>query len=283
MLIRTDNLKKKYSSKEALKGISFSIEAGEIFSLLGPNGAGKTTTIKLLTGQLKPTGGRAEIMGREVISNRQNLRPHMGVMPEETNLYERLTVRDNLEFFCRLYDSGYKRLEEYLKIVGMLAEADTPVKRLSRGMKQKVLLVRALLHDPEVLFLDEPTSGLDPASAADIHGLLEKLNEEGITILLTSHDMEEVERLSDRIAFLHNGRISALGRPKALKLNHSPGQIEVLVETSDGLVERRLDMNSPSTAEKISSWLEESRLVSIHSCEPTLAEIFVEITGSELR
>ena len=282
-MIRAENLHKNYGDKRALNGIDFSIESGEIFSLLGPNGAGKTTTIKILTGQLKPTSGSAEIMGRDVLEQRKFLRPRMGVMPEETNLYERLSVRDNLRFFCRLYDAGFKRIEEYLAIVGIADEIDSPVKELSRGMKQKVLLVRSLLHDPEVLFLDEPTSGLDPASAASIHRLLERLNEEGLTILLTSHDMEEVDRLSDRIAFLHGGEIAALDKPTSLKLEHAPGRLEVLVEFEDEIGEVILDINSGNAAEKIAEWMKEGRPTAIHSCEPTLAEIFVEITGSELK
>ena len=282
-MIRAENLQKNYGDKAALKGIDFSIKPGEIFSLLGPNGAGKTTTIKILTGQLQPTAGGAEIMGRDVFSHRQFLRPRMGVMPEETNLYERLSIKNNLEFFCRLYDAGFERIEEYLDVVGMADEIDTPVKELSRGMKQKVLLVRSLLHDPEVLFLDEPTSGLDPASAASIHRLLERLNEEGLTILLTSHDMEEVDRLSDRIAFLHAGEIAALGQPTSLKLEHAQGRIEVLLEGGGEIEEKILDINSESAAREIAGWMKEGRLAAIHSCEPTLAEIFVEITGSELK
>ena len=282
-MIRAENLHKNYGDKMALNGIDFSIDSGEIFSLLGPNGAGKTTTIKILPGQLKPTSGSAEIMGRDVLEHRKFLRPRMGVMPEETNLYERLSVRDNLRFFCRLYGAGFNRIEEYLSIVGMADEIDNTVKELSRGMKQKVLLVRSLLHDPEVLFLDEPTSGLDPASAASIHRLLERLNEEGLTILLTSHDMEEVDRLSDRIAFLHGGEIAALDQPTSLKLEHAPGRLEVLVEFEDEIEEKILDINSGTDAGEIAEWMKEGRLAAIHSCEPTLAEIFVEITGSELK
>ncbi|WP_234985583.1 ABC transporter ATP-binding protein [Halarsenatibacter silvermanii] len=278
-----ENLKKSYGQKIALNGIDFNIERGEIFSLLGPNGAGKTSTIKILTGQLIPDEGIVKIMGRDVFSSRNFLRPRMGVMPEENNLYERLTVRNNLKFFCRLYEADFENMEKYLEAVGMLSEIDTPVKKLSRGMKQKILLVRSLLHEPEVLFLDEPTSGLDPASAASIHRLLEKLNEEGLTILLTSHDMEEVDRLSDRIAFLHDGSISALDHPTSLKLNHAEGQVDVLVRINGDLQEKRMDINSDSAAEDISRWIKEGKLASIHSCEPSLAEIFVDITGSELK
>ncbi len=282
-MISVENLKKSYDQKIALNGIDFNIERGEIFSLLGPNGAGKTSTIKILTGQLRPDEGIVKIMDRDVFSSRHFLRPRIGVMPEENNLYERLTVRNNLKFFCRLYDADFENIGEYLEAVGMLSEIDTPVKKLSRGMKQKILLVRSLLHEPEVLFLDEPTSGLDPASAASIHRLLEKLNEEGLTILLTSHDMEEVDRLSDRIAFLHDGRISALDHPTSLKLNHAEGQVDVLVRINGDLQEKRLDINSDSAAEDISRWIKKGKLASIHSCEPSLAEIFVDITGSELK
>ncbi|SDL65793.1 ABC transporter ATP-binding protein [Halarsenatibacter silvermanii] len=282
-MIRVENLKKNYGNKEVLKGLDFFIETGEIFSLLGPNGAGKTTTIKILTGQLDPDAGSVQIMEKDVFSHRKFLCPRLGFMPEETNLYERLSVRENLKFFCRLYGVDFNRIEKYLSFVGMAAEADTPVKKLSRGMKQKVLLIRSLLHEPEVLFLDEPVSGLDPASAASIHRLLERLNNKGLTILLTSHDMEEVDRLSDRIAFLDEGEIAALDHPTSLKLNHSPGKLEVLLKVEGKIEKRTLEINSEKAADKIAGWMKEGRLGAVHSSEPTLAEIFVDITGSELK
>ena len=171
-MIEVNSLIKSYGDKRALKGISFQVREGEIFGFLGPNGAGKTTTLRILTGQLKADSGEAKIMDLDVMKGAKELHSHIGVVPEETNLYERLTIGQNLDLFCRLYGCDIKQTDYYLERIGMLKEKNTQVKKLSKGMKQKVLLVRALLHSPKILFLDEPTSGLDPASADTIHRIL---------------------------------------------------------------------------------------------------------------
>ena len=281
-MIQIENLHKSYQQKKALQGISFQVKKGEIFGLLGPNGAGKTTTIKILTGQLTRDSGRAEILNRDVLSGREELQYRLGIVPEETNLYERLSVEKNLKFFCQLYGVDFSRINKYLEHVGMSEEKDTVISELSKGMKQKVLLVRALLHDPELLFLDEPTSGLDPASAEGIHRLLEDLKEEGKTILLTSHNMEEVDRLCHRVAFLDHGVIVAQDTPEKLKLAHAPREVEVMIETEQGREKRRLSLLEQENASLIKKWIEEERLITIHSCEPGLTEIFVKVTGREL-
>ncbi|MFW5984781.1 MAG: ABC transporter ATP-binding protein [Halanaerobiaceae bacterium] len=284
-MIVVENVVKRYQKKEALRGISFQIEAGEIFGLLGPNGAGKTTTIQILTGQLEFDGGQARILNCDVLKQRDKLCSRLGVVPEEANLYERLNVEQNLRFFCRLYGADFAVIEKYLKLVGMDQEKDTAVKDLSKGMKQKVLLIRALLHDPDILFLDEPTSGLDPSSGAAIHELLARLNEAGKTILLTSHNMEEVDKLCGRVAFLDRGEIVALDTPENLQLEHSQRQMEVLVKNKQGDRKEKkiIDMDDKQSAEQFARWMREGRLLSVHSCEPTLADIFVRVTGRDLR
>jgi len=282
MMIEIDSLSKSYNGVRALKGINLKVESGEIFGLLGPNGAGKTTTIRLLTGQLRPDSGGAKIFSRDVFQEREEILKNLGVVPEETNLYERLTILQNLKFFCRLYQVDYARIEEYLEMVGLLAEQDRQVKNLSRGMKQKVLLIRALLHDPEVLFLDEPTSGLDPGSASVIHRILQDLNREGMTVLLTSHNMEEVDKLCHRVAFLNQGQLVEQGIPRDLKLRHSRQQIRIVYQEQEKIREELLDIQGKESAEFIADLITEGRLQAIHSQEPTLADIFVEITGREL-
>lgn len=285
-MIEVKNLHKSYGGTEALRGIEFTINNGEIFSLLGPNGAGKTTTLKILTGQLKPDQGRATIKGFDVLKKRKQIRPIMGVVPEETNLYERLTVVQNLKFFCRLYGTDFDIIDNYLKQVGLEEKADAAVKSLSRGMKQKVLLIRALLHEPEVLFLDEPTSGLDPAASEAIHKILLDLNHQGLTLLLTSHNMEEVDKLSERVAFLDCGHIAALDTPDRLKMAYSENKIKVLLKNSDNqqkdYEEKIIPMNSEESASLMKKWMSEGRLAAVHSREPTLADIFVKLTGSDL-
>lgn len=281
-MIKVSNLKKNYGDKAALKDISFDVKQDEIFGLLGPNGAGKTTTIKILTGQLQPGFGEAKIMGEDVTHQKSSFRAQIGVVPEKANLYERLTVGQNLEFFCRLYDTDLSRVDYYLEQVNMLNEKKTQVKKLSKGMKQRVLLARALLHNPRLLFLDEPTSGLDPSSADSIHQMLLKLNREGTTILLTSHNMEEVDKLCHRMCFLDAGTIVEMGSSEEIKLKYSNNKMKVLLNTDNGREEKLLDMKGEESARLIAEWIGQGKVQAVHSCEPTLADVFVKVTGREL-
>ncbi|NLM46011.1 MAG: ABC transporter ATP-binding protein [Firmicutes bacterium] len=280
-MIKVLNLSKRYGQKDALKDASFHVSRGEIFGFLGPNGAGKTTTIKILSGQIAPTGGTAYIMDMDVTREQSRIQANMGIVPEKANLYERLTIEQNLDFFCRLYNADRSQIDYYLHRVGLLQEKSTPVGKLSKGMKQKVLLIRALLHKPSLLFLDEPTSGLDPASAATIHTILRQLNEEGMTIFLTSHNMEEVEKLCHRVAFLNEGSIVAAGTPEELKLQYAARQLRVLLEGEE--TERILEIDEPQTADAVAAWLRAGKVRSIHSSEPTLADIFVRLTGRDIQ
>lgn len=282
-MIQVRDLQKNYGDKAALQGITFEVREGEIFGFLGPNGAGKTTTLKILSGQLLPSYGEASIFGKDVIKESGFIRPQMGIVPESANLYERLTVGQNLDFFCRLFDCDRSQVDIYLEQVSLLKEKNTPVKKLSKGMRQRVLLVRALLHNPKVLFLDEPTSGLDPASANEIHQLLLKMNREnGMTIFLTSHNMEEVEKLCHRIAFLNSGSIVAMGEPDELKLKYTNRKMRVLIADGGKMVEEILAIEGTASAERLAEWVRQGKVQAIHSCEPTLAEIFMKVTGREL-
>ncbi|MFW6378201.1 MAG: ABC transporter ATP-binding protein [Bacillota bacterium] len=286
MLIKIADLKKTYDQRVALQGISFQVKPGEIFGLLGPNGAGKTTTIKILTGQRQADSGQALLFGTKVFGNQEKLLKKVGIVPEDANLYERLTVEQNLNFFRRLYQCSDELIDFYLEKVGLINEKETKIKNLSKGMKQKVLLVRALIHRPEILILDEPTSGLDPGSAKSIHNILLDLKTEGITILLTSHNMEEVDKLCDNVGFLNQGVMVARGRPMDLKLNYSEDKVKILYfkeNSSDNkLVEEILNLDDPDTGEFIADLIQDKRVKSIHSLEPTLAEIFVSLTGRNL-
>lgn len=281
-MIKVSNLHKSYANKEAVRGISFQVEAGEIFGFLGPNGAGKSTTIKMLTGQLAPSAGEAIVMGHRLPEERHALTGNMGVTPENANLYERLTVMQNLTLFCRLYGVPTSRSMELLQLVGLADSARTPVKKLSKGMRQRVLLIRAMLHSPELLFLDEPTSGLDPGSAAGIHDILRDLNQHGTTIFLTTHNMAEADDLCHRVAFLHNGQIAEIGRPEDLKREYGSDRLEVVVQEGDQQVEHSLPLCGPETGRRVGEWLTNGQIVSIHSVESTLADIFIAVTRREL-
>jgi len=218
--IEVQNLIRDYNGRRAVDGITFAVEPGEIFGFLGPNGAGKTTTIKMLTGQLRPTSGKAQVMGYDVVEDRQHLKPQIGVVFDNQNLYERLSARDNLRFYARLYRVKKERVEEVLTQVGMSDRADDKLKTYSNGMKQRILIARALLHKPQVLFLDEPTRGLDPNVARDIRSIVTDLAKQVMTVFLTTHYMEEADQLSDRVAIIDQGRIVALGTPEHLKATH---------------------------------------------------------------
>jgi len=215
--IEAHSLVRDYDGLCAVDHISFSVEAGEIFGFLGPNGAGKTTTIKMLTGQLRPTGGTARVMGCDVVAERQLLQMQIGVVFEHQNLYQRLSARDNLLFSARLYGVDPARVDAMLGQVGLLDRPRDKVKTYSNGMKQRLLIARALLHQPRVLFLDEPTRGLDPHVARDIRAFIVELAQQGVTVFLTTHYMEEADRLSDRVAILHQGRIVTIDPPAVLK------------------------------------------------------------------
>jgi ABC-2 type transport system ATP-binding protein len=227
--IEVMNLTRNYNGLCAVDNISFEVETGEIFGFLGPNGAGKTTTIKMLTGQLRPTSGYARVVGCDVVDERQELKPQIGVVFEYQNIYERLSARDNLSFYARLYGVEKDRIREVLAQVGLMGRERDKIKKYSNGMKQRLLIARALLHEPKVLFLDEPTRGLDPGVARDIRAIVADLAKEGVTIFLTTHYMEEADRLCNRVAIIDQGRIVALDGPEKLKLDHGNEQ-EVTLE-----------------------------------------------------
>jgi ABC-2 type transport system ATP-binding protein len=222
--IEVFNLTRQYDGLRAVDGISFSVEAGEIFGFLGPNGAGKTTTIRILTGQLLPSSGTAKVAGYDIVTERQKLKPKIGVVFDSQNLYERMSARENLTFYAHLYRTNKSRIDEVLDQVGLTERAGDKVMKYSNGMKQRLLIGRALLHNPEILFLDEPTRGLDAHIARDIRRIVANLAKAGKTVFLTTHYMEEADQLSQRVAFLDQGRIVALDAPAVLKSEYGQGE-----------------------------------------------------------
>lgn len=242
--IEVKDLTRDYNGLRAVDGINFAIEPGEIFGFLGPNGAGKTTTIKMLTGQLRPTSGNAQVMGCDVVEDRQQLKPQIGVVFDSQNLYERMSARDNLRFYARLYRVKKARMEKVLTQVGMTDRAQDKIETYSTGMKQRILIARALLHEPEVLFLDEPTRGLDPNVARDIRSIVTKLADQGMTVFLTTHYMEEADQLSNRVAIIDQGRIVALDTPETLKAEYGEDEKTTLEDVFVQLTGRYLGRGS---------------------------------------
>jgi len=226
----TGTLRRRVKEIEAVKGVSFEIEKGELFGLLGPNGAGKTTTIKMLITLLIPTSGSARVLGHDVVKEAREVRKRIGyVFGGERGVYERLSGYDNLRYFAELYGVPAKiqkaRIEELLELVGLKGREQERAEGYSRGMKQRLHVARGLLHDPEVLFLDEPTIGLDPVGARELRATIASLTDAGKTILLTTHYMFEADALCDRIAVISQGEIVATGTPGQLKSRVESGSV----------------------------------------------------------
>ena len=229
------DLTKRFGPRTAFEGVSFEVGAGEVFGFLGPNGAGKTTTVRVLSTLLAPTAGAAEVAGIPVSdANGSELRRRIAVMSENPGLYLRLTVYDNLEFFAGLAGirpgAARPRIMQALESVEMSNRAGDFAGGLSKGLRQRVSLARTLLSDPQVLFLDEPTSGLDPVATREVRGLIDNLRSRGVTVFLTTHRLEEAERLCDRVAIL-NTTLRILGRPDELRHQLFSSEVEVRVAT----------------------------------------------------
>lgn len=278
-MIEVEGLHKAFGQVRAVNGIDFSVAEGEIFGLLGHNGAGKTTTIRMLTGRTRPTSGRASVAGYDVVSQLDEIKPQINLVFEEPNLYERLSGRDNLQFFARLYGAPLTRIDELLETVGLSNAADRKVKTYSSGMQQRLLIARALINDPRVLFLDEPTRGLDPTSAREIRQLLARTSAAGTTMFLTTHYMEEADQLCNRVAFLADGEIVALDTPRELKLRYGSRSATVVL---DDRQEHTLSLDDPGEAARLEKWMQAGRVLTIHSHEGTLEDVFVELAGRAL-
>jgi ABC-2 type transport system ATP-binding protein len=306
----TGTIRRKAKEIEAVRGVSFAIEPGELFGLLGPNGAGKTTTIKMLITLLIPTAGSGRVLGLDVVKDAREVRKRIGyVFGGERGVYERLSGYDNLRYFAELYGvparSQKRRIEELLELVGLKGREHERAEGYSRGMKQRLHVARGLLHDPEVLFLDEPTIGLDPVGARELRATIASLTAAGKTVLLTTHYMFEADALCDRIAVITKGEIVAEGTPADLKRGVEQGsvvEVEVYgvgeqsidrVRRLDGVtavsVEEReqaqvLVVRSRSELELTSAilgHLDEGQVGRVSRREPTLEDAYVALVGEE--
>ena len=277
--IEVAGLSRTFNNLRAVDNISFTVAAGEIFGFLGHNGAGKTTSIRMLTGQLRPTAGSAQVAGCDVVAERRRLKPLIGVVSENQNLYERMSGRENLTFAARLYGTGRKRIDEALEQVGLLDRARDNVQQYSNGMKQRLLIARALLHQPQIIFLDEPTSGLDPVVGRDIRRLVQELARQGVTVFLTTHYMEEADQLCGRVAFISDGRIVALDTPDNLKVAHGQKALDVRLDDGQKLTISLTDQDAGEQLEKL---VTSGQIRTLHSAEATLEEVFIQITGRRL-
>lgn len=278
-VIEVKGMQKIFGTHTAIKNVSFNVKQGEIFGFLGPSGSGKTTTVKVLTGELKQTVGDVKVLGIDSANfGTSEFKSQIGILSDNSSLYERLTIYDNLKLFCKLYRAPLKQIDVVLREVNLHDERTKTVSMLSKGMKQRVLLAKALIHNPKLVFLDEPTSALDPGNMAHIHRGLQKLNEAGTTIFLTTHNMEEATELCDRVAFLHNGELQEIDSPNSLRYKYSTHAFHV--ETFKG--NRLVINNQPDKAEQIRELIANGEVKTMHTDNPTLGQIFLKVTGKEL-
>ncbi|WP_322487692.1 ABC transporter ATP-binding protein [Chloroflexus sp.] len=281
--IVAEELTYRYGDLLAVDHISFTVAPGEILGFLGPNGAGKSTTVKMLTGQLRPASGRALLLGIDVARHPKQVQARIGVCFEQPNLYEELSGIDNLRLFAKLFSVRDVDINALLRRVGLDGRGADLVGRYSKGMKQRLMIARALVNRPDILFLDEPTEGLDPTSAEAIRCVILEEQQRGATIFLTTHDMYEADRLCNRVAFINSGKIVALDTPHNLKQQYGKRMVRVEVVGSDGkLFPREIILDRPETPAEIADLLAHQQVVTLHSEEATLEDIFIRLTGRGL-
>ncbi len=281
--IIVDNIEYNYGDIQAVKGITFTVKEGEIFGFLGPNGAGKSTTIKMLTGQLYPKNGKITVLGLDVMKKSGKVQAQIGICFERTNLYEQMSAIENLKLFADLYGVKKFDADELLITVDLKGRGKDRVSSFSKGMKQRLMVARSLINEPKILFLDEPTEGLDPTSADNIRNVILKERQRGATVFLTTHDMLEADKLSDRVAFIDDGEIIALDTPYNLKQKYGKRSIKAQIATEIGEIEdREISMDNENTAGEVHTLFDKEKVITIHSKEATLEDIFIQVTGRGL-
>jgi fluoroquinolone transport system ATP-binding protein len=266
----------------AVSELNFSIGKGEIFGFLGPSGAGKSTTQKILIGLLRGFRGRVTVMDRELGEWGAEFYERVGVSFEFPNHFQKLTAQENLHYFGSLYRRTRWSPQELLEMVGLGEDAGTPVGQFSKGMKNRLTVARALLHDPELLFLDEPTSGLDPGNARRIRDLIRDQKRAGKTIFLTTHNMAIADELCDRVAFIIDGRIALIDAPRELKLRYGRAMVRVEFRTDTGTEQREFALEGLGDDAEFLALLRAGRVQTIHTQEASLEDIFIRVTGRSL-
>lgn len=297
-VIEVHSLVKRYGSFTAVDGISFEVKKGEVFSLLGPNGAGKTTTVEIMECLRSLTSGRVEILGMDVNKDSSKIKKRIGVLPQDFNAFDFLTVRENIEYFAGMFDRQIS-IDEIIKAVDLLEKKDVWFKKLSGGLKQRVGVAISMVNDPEIIFLDEPTTGLDPKARRDVWEVIRDLKQKEKTIILTTHYMEEAEILSDRVGIIDHGKLLAIGTPKDIIDKYGTGN-KCIISNCDDVCVKALQHQWPGlkrkngdiilTFEKNSSLPEiiytldrsGGNYEQIQVTKPTLEDVFLRLTGKRL-
>lgn len=283
-MINVKNLYHSYNEDGnfQVKDVSFEVDDGEIFGFLGPSGAGKSTVQNILTGLLQLQKGEATVAGYSIEDISKDMFNKIGMSFEQSNVYSKLTARENLDFYRKLFDVETREPMELLKLVGLEDKADVRAGEFSKGMKHRLTFARSMINNPTLWFLDEPTTGLDPSIAADIKDIIRSRNNDGTTIFLTTHNMFIAEELCDRVAFIIDGEIKLIDSPKNLKLEYGDNLVEVEYLEGEEVIKNSFSMVLPEEKEQLQEIIETKDIQTMHTKEATLEEIFIKVTGRGL-
>jgi len=280
--IKVEGVSFAYGDTLAVDDIRFEVAAGETLGFLGPNGAGKSTTIKMLTGQITPDSGSIAVLGIPMTGHVIDIQSRIGVCFEEKNLYENMTAKENLVFFARLFGIKGFDVIPVLQRVDLADRADDRVSSFSKGMRQRLMVARSLVNEPDVLFLDEPTDGLDPVSSQAIRAVIQEESARGAAVVLTTHDMLEADKLSDRVAFINEGKLLVLDTPESLKLQHGQRAVRIRSRHGDQVNETVIPLDEAGAGDQIRDAVGSGGLMTIHTEEATLEDIFIKFAGRAL-
>ena len=283
-MITVKNLSHSYSNdgKLAVNNISFEVEKGETFGFLGPSGAGKSTTQGVLTGLLKLQKGEVEVAGYDVRRVQNKRFNKIGVSFEQSNVYGKLTAKENLEFYAKLFDVETRSAEELIELVGLKGKENVRAGEFSKGMKHRLTFARSMINNPEMWFLDEPTTGLDPAIAATIKDIIRDQKAKGTTSFLTTHNMFIADELCDRVAFIIDGEIHLIDTPKNLKLQYGQKLVDVEYIENDKIIKKTFKTIDEADRNKLAEVIKKHDIQMMHTKEATLEEIFIQVTGRGL-
>jgi len=283
-MITVEHLFHSYSKDDvyAVKDASFEIPEGEVFGFLGPSGAGKSTTQGILTGLLRLQKGSVTVAGYDVMNIKRKMFNQIGMSFEQSNVYSKMTARENLKFYARLFDIPTRSPDELLKLVGLDGKGNIRAGEFSKGMKHRLTFARSMINNPTLWFLDEPTTGLDPAISAIIKGIIREENKKGVTIFLTTHNMYIADELCDRVAFIVDGEILLIDSPKSLKLQYGQSLVEVEYGEDGQLQSETFSTVDEGDKRKLQNLIAAKHIRTMHTKEATLEEIFIKVTGRGL-
>jgi len=283
-MIKVENLYHSYEKNDsyAVKNISFEIPKGEVFGFLGPSGAGKSTTQGILTGLLQLQKGNVTVAGYDIKQIKRKMFNQIGMSFEQSNVYSKMTAKENLKFYAKLFDVPTRDPDELLKLVGLDGKGASRAGDFSKGMKHRLTFARSMINNPDLWFLDEPTTGLDPSIASTIKGIIKEQNQKGVTVFLTTHNMYIADELCNRVAFIIDGQIKLIDNPANLKLQYGESKVEVLYGDSGQLKSEIFSTKDKNEMKRLQDLIGKVDIRTMHTKEATLEEIFIKVTGREL-